>query len=110
MCSYAHSNIEIHHLNFSSRNIVIFKVIGQGHQVKFLGEGICHALRCPCHSLFLFCSTNVTHTRTHAHTQLLKTPLHMYNIKAFIFCVINNCEEDILISFLVKTVSTKHLW
>ena len=38
MCSYAHSNIEIHHLNFSSRNmvlilssrnIVIFKVKGQ---------------------------------------------------------------------------------
>jgi len=21
---------------------------GQGHRVKFLGEGICHALRCPC--------------------------------------------------------------
>jgi len=21
---------------------------GQGHRVKFLGKGICHALRCPC--------------------------------------------------------------
>ena len=25
---------------------------GQGHRVKFLGEGIRHALRCPCSSLF----------------------------------------------------------
>jgi hypothetical protein len=27
---------------------LIFKVKGQGHQVKFLGEGIRHALHCPC--------------------------------------------------------------
>jgi len=27
---------------------LIFKVKGQGHWVKFLGEGICHALHCPC--------------------------------------------------------------
>ena len=27
---------------------MIFKVKGQGHWVKFVGEGICHALRCPC--------------------------------------------------------------
>jgi hypothetical protein len=26
-------------------NLLIFKVKGQGHRVKFLGEGICHALR-----------------------------------------------------------------
>ena len=53
-----HSNIEIHHFNFSSRNMVlildwwIFKKFcyfqGQSHRVKFLGEGICHVLRCPC--------------------------------------------------------------
>ena len=29
------------------------KVKGQGHQVKFLGEGIRHALRCPCYILIL---------------------------------------------------------
>jgi hypothetical protein len=28
--------------------LLIFKVKGQGHRVKFLGEGIRHALRCPC--------------------------------------------------------------
>ena len=27
---------------------MIFKVIGQGNQIKFLVERICHALRCPC--------------------------------------------------------------
>jgi len=27
---------------------LIFYVKGQGHRVKFLGEGICHALHCPC--------------------------------------------------------------
>ena len=31
-----------------SGTLSIFKVKGQGHQVKFLGEGIRHALRCPC--------------------------------------------------------------
>jgi hypothetical protein len=31
-----------------SETLFIFKVKGQGHPVKFLGEGICHALRCPC--------------------------------------------------------------
>ena len=30
----------------------MFKVKGQGHRVKFLGEGIRHALRCPCIYLF----------------------------------------------------------
>jgi hypothetical protein len=62
MCSYAHSNIEIHHLNFSSRNMALILdwwiftkyCYFQGHRSKvkvtgsnFLGEGICHALRCP---------------------------------------------------------------
>jgi hypothetical protein len=28
--------------------LLFFKVKGQGHRVKFLGEGICQALRCPC--------------------------------------------------------------
>ena len=31
-----------------SGTLLIFKVKGQGHRVKFLGEGIRHALRCPC--------------------------------------------------------------
>jgi hypothetical protein len=31
-----------------SGTLLIFKVKGQGHWVNFLGEGICHALRCPC--------------------------------------------------------------
>jgi hypothetical protein len=31
-----------------SGTLLIFKVKGQGRRVKFLGEGICHALRCPC--------------------------------------------------------------
>ena len=33
----------------------------QGHQVKFLGEGICHALRCPCFSLILISLNNTFH-------------------------------------------------
>ena len=35
---------------------MIFKVIGQGNRVKFLGEGVRQALRCPClflHSFFI---------------------------------------------------------
>jgi hypothetical protein len=32
----------------SSRKIVICKVIVQRSQGQLLGEGICHALRCPC--------------------------------------------------------------
>jgi hypothetical protein len=32
-----------------SGTLLIFKVKGQGHLVKFLGEGIRHALRCPCY-------------------------------------------------------------
>ena len=32
--------------------LMIFKVKGHGHRVKFSGEGICHALRCPCFSLY----------------------------------------------------------
>ena len=35
-------------------NLLIYKVIGQGHQISFLGEGIWHALRCPCFILFFF--------------------------------------------------------
>jgi hypothetical protein len=31
-----------------SETPLIFKVKGQGHRVKFLGDAICHALRCPC--------------------------------------------------------------
>jgi hypothetical protein len=31
-----------------SGTLLIFKVKDQGHRVKFLGEGIGHALRCPC--------------------------------------------------------------
>jgi hypothetical protein len=31
-----------------SGTLLIFKVKGQGRRVKFLGEGICHTLRCPC--------------------------------------------------------------
>jgi hypothetical protein len=30
-----------------SGTLLIFKVIGQGHQIKILGEGICHTLHCP---------------------------------------------------------------
>ena len=36
-----------------SRTLLIFKVIGQGNRFKFLGEGIRHALRCPCYYLLL---------------------------------------------------------
>jgi hypothetical protein len=32
-----------------SGTLLIFKVKGQGHQVKFLGEGMRHALRYPCY-------------------------------------------------------------
>ena len=32
-----------------SGTLLIFKVKGQGHRVKFLGEGIRHALRYPCY-------------------------------------------------------------
>jgi hypothetical protein len=43
-----HSNIEIHHLNFSSRNIVICKVIGQRSrspgQIFRRGDMPCFAL------------------------------------------------------------------
>ena len=35
-----------------SGTLLIFKVKGQGHQVKFLGKGIRHALRCPCSYIF----------------------------------------------------------
>jgi hypothetical protein len=31
----------------------VFTRMGQGHRVKFLGEGIRHALRCPCFLLLL---------------------------------------------------------
>jgi hypothetical protein len=34
---------------------LIFKVKVQGQRVKFLGEGIRHALRCPCFILFFAC-------------------------------------------------------
>jgi hypothetical protein len=30
-----------------SGTLLIFKVEGQGHRVRFLGEGICHAMHCP---------------------------------------------------------------
>ena len=36
----------------SVRTLLIFKVKGQGHRVKFLGKGIRHALRCPCLQIF----------------------------------------------------------
>ena len=36
---------------------MIFKVKGQGHRVKYLGEGLRHALRCPC--LLLYEDTHI---------------------------------------------------
>jgi hypothetical protein len=35
-----------------SGTLLIFKVKGQGHWVKFLGKGIRHALCCPCFIFF----------------------------------------------------------
>ena len=35
-----------------SGTLLIFKVKVQGHWVKFLGDGIRHALRCPCFTCF----------------------------------------------------------
>ena len=35
-----------------SGSLLIFKVKGQGHQVKFLCEGIRHALHCTCFNFF----------------------------------------------------------
>jgi len=48
---------------------LIFKVIGQGHRVKFLGEGIRHALRCPCLIIKLtsMCDKSICTYKTYQH-------------------------------------------
>ena len=54
-----------------SRTLLIFKVKGQGHQVKFLGEGIHHALRCPCYTRIQVTSLLCPHLFCYSRTMIV---------------------------------------
>ena len=67
---------------WESGTLLIFKVKGQGHRVKLLGEGIHHALRCPCSGCVSLFSCQFF---SHKNCQFLHA-CHVHTFILAVFC------------------------
>jgi len=90
----------------------------QGHQVKFLGKGICHALRCPClNVIFVFYRENKGKILVHCKMGISRsaTTVSISKLRILLIFKTNNLQFQFLLIAVTtvinwKTLLHQHRW